>query len=236
VNWGISERSSAVALAALLAGAPAAAQLCTGLPFERGPLQVLGRAAALQGVRAVGAGVAVGVPAAFAHVGVSRTTARNLDRAGTEFRGTAGVAFLGGPQHILRTCFIGSAAYSAGPNDVIVTDAFGTQRRADVSGRELSLGVAFGTARSITRGPLVFPTAGASIVVATSLARVRATQDMASQSRVFALLETGFGVVVGDMFSFRPMLTIPVGLPQSSYGGSVTFSTSLGRRSRSARF
>jgi hypothetical protein len=236
VSSATSARSSAVALALGLAlcSAPAAAQLCTGLPFDGGRLQPFGRAATIQGERTVGAGLGIGTPAAFGRLSAARTSAWDREQPGLELRASGGVTYAGGPRHAVRVCIIGALALATGPHDVPMLDASGNARRMDLSATEWSLGVSAGAARPAIGRPQVFPAGSFVIIGAATRAKDRFSGEVHRDRSVFGLIEAGVGVAVGTL-SIRPMLAIPVGLGSPRYGASLTFARTLGR-GMSARF
>ncbi|HET9474643.1 MAG TPA: hypothetical protein VFO82_12175, partial [Steroidobacteraceae bacterium] len=192
MSWETSARSSILAVALTFSvGAPAAAQLCTGLPFDGGRLQPFGRAATIQGERTVGAGLGIGTPAAFGRLSAARTSAWDREQPGLELRAGGGVAYAGGPRHAVRVCIIGALALATGPHDVPMLDASGNARRMDLSATEWSLGVSAGAARPAIGRPQVFPAGSFVIIGAATRAKDRLSGEVHSDRSVFGLIEAG---------------------------------------------
>lgn len=232
-----SARSSGVALLLLLGGSGrAAGQLCTGLPFDGGHVQAFGRAETIQGERTYGVGVAYGSPHVFGRVTLARTTAWNWERGGREFRAAGGWVYPGGPRRLMRVCFTGSVAHASGPFDISWVDASGSPRRMDLGATSWSLGVSAGAVRPATHRPQVYPTGSFAMIGTRSRRRDRFSRMEHVERRVIGLIEAGFGLTVAGMFTVRPLLAIPVGLPSGRYGASLTFAGTVTRPRFSTRF
>lgn len=216
----------AVAGLALLAAAPLPAQVCAGFAsLDASPYRVTARAAGHAYADARGASVTVGGRTLFATLGGTRLYDEVMDMAAYEVELEAGAA-VSDERRRGFLCPLAALSASVVPADH-VTQNGGSFRRL---GGALGLGLA-GVA--VRRGPVALHPA-ASIRVVHLRTRYIFSTGHRDVSDDHVVLGAGIGVVVRDVLTIRPGVTIPAGLRPTD--ASDSWAVPYGREERELSF
>jgi hypothetical protein len=221
---------AASALAGLALADPLPAQVCNGQPSLDGSLaSVAGSVASYSFATARGGSVTVG-RRIFGTIGAAHTYDAELDASTLDIGGSVGyeraVARDGG----LRVCPVVYFAAVFGPNELLLHDR--TYRRIDAGA-----GVRVGGVASRTPNVSLIPSAGLAVHrskrTVTFYSPFRPPESSV-RSGNYVLLTVDAGVVLRELVTIRPGISIPFGFAPDHHNGALVYP--FGRTDRELSF
>ena len=213
--------ASWVTLGALLGGAPAAAQLCAGLPpFAERPFQLLVTAVFNNSAQSFAGGLAAGGAGPFGHIEVGITTIDIAEQESFYFGGGAGYQVPLNQRATAQLCPAAQLGFLRGPKDVGGSGL-------DYSETDVGVGLAAGFIATGSRHAQLVPTASLILSYANPTL-TDASGNSSSDPQWFGILELGVGIMFGREISLKPSVVTPLGLKGGSTAFAATVAIGLG--------
>src|SRR6266478_1091708 len=203
-------------------------QMCGGFAsFKQGPYQVFGTAGFSNNAKSFAGGFGFGGAGPFGQVSIGTTSYDNFHGSSLLFGGGLGYQVKLGQKGILQLCPTASLVFLSGPNNF---DVFGDGSVVvDLSGTDLSFGLALGVLASGSNQTQIIPVASLGFVSGTTKASDDVSGTSQSDTQTFGVLELGLGFVFNQVFSFRPNVAIPIALDGGVTSFGATISVNFGK-------
>ena len=219
-------RLSLVAALALVAASTAEAQLCAGTAsYTTGKLQVGGQMLSNDDYSSYGVGLNLGTARGlYGGAQIGSNDYDFIDESGM-WIGAAGGYQMRPARQGFQICPVASLNLGMGPDDIQGSGV-------DMSARQFSAGAIIGMVAHRARNFQIIPTGGLSIVNWNVTMDSPAGSE--SESDTFFALDLGAGLLFNQVWTIRPMLSIPFGADDRDESIALGVSYNFGRPAAAA--